>query len=186
MPYDDIYLESSEKMAGAIEVLNNDFRGIRTGRATPGLVEFIKVDYYNSPTPLKQIANISAPEPRMLIIKPFDPSSMQEIEKAIQKSDLGLNPQSDGKIIRLVVPPLSGERRKQLSQVVRELGEKAKVSIRNVRRDANKLADAEEKEGTLTEDEKFKLKDDIQKLVEEFEKKIQDLFDKKSKEIMEV
>ncbi|MBI5359924.1 MAG: ribosome recycling factor [Planctomycetes bacterium] len=186
MPYDDIYLESSEKMSSALEVLNNDFRGIRTGRATPGLVEFIKVEYYNSPTPLKQIANISAPEPRMLIIKPFDPSSMQEIEKAIQKSDLGLNPQNDGKIIRLVVPPLSGERRKQLSQVARELGEKAKVSIRNVRRDANKLADAEEKEGTLTEDEKFKLKDDIQKLVEEFEKKIQDLFDKKSKEIMEV
>lgn len=186
MPYDDIYLESSEKMTGALDVFNNDLRGIRTGRATPGLVEFIKVDYYNSPTPLKQIANISAPEPRMLIIKPFDPSSMQEIEKAIQKSDLGLNPQNDGKIIRLVVPPLSGERRKQLSQVVRDLGEKAKVSIRNVRRDANKLADAEEKEGTITEDEKFKLKDDIQKLVEEFEKKIQDLFDKKSKEIMEV
>ncbi len=186
MPVDDILLEAQDKMEKALEVLVGELKGIRTGRATPGLVENVRVEYYGSPTPLKQIAGISAPDPRLLIIKPFDPSSLANIEKAIQKSDLGLNPASDGKLIRIAVPPLSEERRKQLSKQAKETSEKAKLAIRNVRRDAIKQSEDEEKEGALSEDQKFRLKDEIQKLTDEHEKKVADIVEKKSKEIMEI
>ncbi len=186
MPYDDIVLEAEEKMEKAVEVLVNEFKGVRTGRATPGLVEGIKADYYGAPTPLKSIASITIPEPRLIMIKPFDPTALSAIEKAIQKSDVGLNPQSDGKILRLAVPPLSEERRKQMAKLVKEMCEKAKVAIRNVRRDANQTAETEEKAKKMSEDDKTLTRTEIDRLTKEYETKAQELADKKTKEVMEV
>ena len=186
MPYDDIVLEAEDKMEKAIEVLAGEFKGVRTGRATPGLVEGVKVDYYGTPTPLKALASITVPEPRLIMIKPFDPGALSLIENAIQKSDTGLNPQSDGKILRLAVPPLSDERRKQMAKLIKEMTEKTKVSIRNVRRDANQTADGEEKAKTISEDDKKLTKDEIDRLTKSFEAKTQELADKKTKEVMEV
>ncbi|MBI3273444.1 MAG: ribosome recycling factor [Planctomycetes bacterium] len=186
MPYDDIFLEAQDRMEKAIEVMVNEFKGIRTGRATPGLVENIRVEAYGAPMTLKSLATISVPDARMILVKPFDPSTLSAIEKAIQKSDVGLNPSSDGKVLRLAVPPLSEDRRKQLVKGVKEIAEKAKVAVRNVRRDSNKQAEEEKKDSALTEDEAFKLKEEIQKSTEESEKKIEDLLQRKSKEILEV
>ncbi|MBI3099385.1 MAG: ribosome recycling factor [Planctomycetes bacterium] len=186
MPYDDIYLEVEDKMDKAFQVCAEELKGVRTGRASPALVDHIRVEYYGSLTPLKQIAAISTPDPTLIQIKAFDPSALKEIEKAILKSDIGITPQNDGKIIRLPIPALSEERRKQYAKMAKEITEKALVAIRNVRRDANKLADTEEKEAKLTEDEKFRLKEEIQKALDEHEKKIADLLDKKTKEIMQV
>ncbi len=166
--------------------MTGEFRGIRTGRASPALVDNIKVEYYGSPTPLKQIANISVPEPRMIIIKPYDLSSLGAIEKAIMTSDAGINPNNDGKLIRLNLPPLSEDRRKQLSKVARDTAEKIKVAVRNIRRDGIKLVEDEEKKKTITEDAKFKLKDELQKLTEKYEKQIDDNVSKKTTEIMEI
>src|SRR5690349_24724770 len=132
MPYDDIVLEAEDKMEKAVGVLTEELRGVRTGRATAGLVDQLKIEAYGAPTPLKSLASITVPEPRLLMVKPFDPGALDGIIKAIQKADLGLNPQSDGKIVRCAVPPLSEERRKQMSKVVKELGEKSKLAIRNV------------------------------------------------------
>lgn len=186
MPSDDILLESEDKMEKAVAVLLEEFKGVRTGRASPGLVEGIKVDYYGAPTQLKQIASIMIPEPRLILIKPFDPGSLSNIEKAVQKSDIGITPQSDGKILRLPVPPLSEERRKQMSKLIREFGEKAAVAIRNVRRDANKRTDDEEKEKKMSEDEKFRTKEEVQKLTEKYEARARELVEKKTKEVMEL
>ena len=144
------------------------------------------MEYYGSPTPLKQIANISVPEPRMIIIKPYDLSSLGAIEKAIMTSDAGINPNNDGKLIRLNLPPLSEDRRKQLSKVARDTAEKIKVAVRNIRRDGIKLVEDEEKKKTITEDAKFKLKDELQKLTEKYEKQIDDNVSKKTTEIMEI
>jgi ribosome recycling factor len=185
MPFDDIVLEAEDKMQKALDVLSGEFKGVRTGRASPGLVEGVKVDYYGAPTPLKSLASITCPEPRLIMIKPFDGGSLGAIEKAIQKSDIGLNPQSDGKIIRLAVPALSEERRKQLAKQVKELGEKQKVAIRNIRRDANQVADDEEKEKILSEDDKKKTREEIDRLTKEYETKVQEAVDKKTKEVME-
>jgi ribosome recycling factor len=186
MPHDDIVLEAEDKMEKAVNVMAEEFRGVRTGRASPGLVDQLKVDYYGAPTPLKSLASVTVPEPRMLMVKPFDPGSIEAIVKAIQKSEVGLTPQSDGKIVRLAVPPLSEERRKQLAKTAKEVGEKAKVSIRNIRRDANAAADREEKEGTISEDEQKRTKDEIDRLTKEYEAKAQEMVDRKTKEIMEV
>ena len=183
MPYDDILLESEDKMEKAVEHLVQVFRGIRTGRASPGLVENIRVDYYGSPTPLTHMANVSIPEPRLIMIKPFDASAVAEVVKAIQKSELGITPQSDGKIIRLVVPPLSEERRKQLGSMVKEKAEEARVAIRNVRRDANKDADADD---TVTDDNLTRLREEIDKLTKDYEGKVNASLEKKMKEITEV
>ncbi len=186
MPYDDIYLEADDKMNKSASALAEELKGVRTGRASAGLVDSIRVEYYGAPTPLKQLATISVPDPRLIVIKPFDVSALAEIQKAIQKSELGINPMNDGKLIRLAVPPLSEERRKQLGRLVKDMVERARVSVRNVRRDAVKQAEDEEKDGTLTEDEKFKLKEEIQKLTEGLEKKLDEMLEKKQKEIMEV
>ena len=169
-----------------LEFLKNDLAQIRSGRASPALVDNIKVEYYGSPTPLKQIANISVPEPRMIVIKPYDQSSLGAIEKAIMTSDAGVNPNNDGKLIRLNLPPLSEDRRKQLSKVARDTAEKTKVAVRNIRRDGIKLVEDEEKKKTLTEDAKFKLKDELQKLTEKYEKQIDENVSKKTAEIMEI
>jgi ribosome recycling factor len=183
MGYDEILFEAEEKMEKAVEHLGQVFRGIRTGRASPGLVENIRVDYYGSPTPLSHMANISIPEPRLIMVKPFDQTAVSEVVKAIQKSELGITPQSDGKIIRLVVPPLSEERRKQLGAMVREKAEEARVAIRNVRRDANKAADAD---ATVTDDNLTRLREEIDKLTKDYEGKVTAALEKKSKEITEV
>jgi len=185
MPYDDIVLEAEDKMEKAVAVLGDEFRGVRTGRASPGLVDQLKVEAYGAPTPLKSLASITVPEPRMIMVKPFDPGVLNDIVKAIQKSEVGITPQSDGKIIRLAVPPLSEERRKQMVKMVKDFGEKAKVTIRNIRREGNQAAEAEEKAKTISEDEAKRTKDEIDRLTKEYEAKAQEAVDKKTKEIME-
>jgi len=161
-------------------------RTIRTSRASPALVEGIRVEYYGVPTPLSQMASISIPEPRQILIKPFDPSVIGDVGKAILKSDLGVTPLNDGKVLRLTMPPLSGEQRKKYASKVKELCEETRISMRNVRRDMNKHADTLLKDGGVTEDEGRKLHDEIQKLLKEYEDKVGQVQDKKTAEIMEV
>ncbi len=182
---DEILLDGEERMDKAVKVFRDELRGIRTGRATPALVEHLRVEYYGSPTPLRQLATISCPEPMMILIRPFDPGSIKDIERAIQQSDLGLNPNSDGKVIRLTLPPLSVERRKQLVAHVRDLAEKARVAIRNVRRDVNKRIDQLQKEGAISEDDRNRARDQVQDLTKQYEGKVNELAAAKEKEIME-
>ncbi|HXY35741.1 MAG TPA: ribosome recycling factor [Planctomycetaceae bacterium] len=184
MDQDEILLDAEERMEKAVTILQGQLQGLRTGRATAGLVDSIRVDYYGSPTPLKQIANISIPEPQQILIRPFDANSLTNIAKAIQSSDTGLSPNSDGRVIRLNVPALSTERRRQLSSRVKELAEEARVSIRNVRRDANKHADQGQKDKTLTEDECDQTKEQVQDLTKKFEGKVNDMAAAKEKEVM--
>jgi ribosome recycling factor len=173
-------------MEKAVEVFGSSLRGIRTGTASVGLVENIRVDYYGSPTPLRQIAQIAIPDPQLIMIKPFDPTSLTNIERAIQTSDIGINPQTDGKIIRLAVPGLSQERRQQLVARVKTIAEEARVAVRNIRRDANRQLDKEEKEGLFSEDDRDRAKDEVQKLTDQYEEKVQELLQKKTKDILEV
>jgi ribosome recycling factor len=184
MPTQKIINEHKSMMEKVLEHLGNEFKSVRTGRASTGLVESIKVDYYGTPTPLRQLAALSATEASMIVIKPFDPSSIKEIEKAIKNSDLSIAPISDGKIVRLNIPPLSGERREQLTAQVKQLGEQSKVSIRNIRRDANKKLEDEEKVKTITEDDRNHGKKIIDDLTKEFTEKIDHAVKAKSDEIM--
>jgi ribosome recycling factor len=184
--YETILLETTEKMDQCVEHFAHELRGVRSGRASTGLVDGLKVEYYGTPTPLGQMAQISVPEARLIVIKPFDASQINEVAKAIQASDLGINPQIDGKIIRLNIPPLSEERRKQLVGVVKEKGEAAKVAVRNVRRDANKHADSSKKDGDLTEDDLKKLKDEIQDETKSHEGKIDEYLKSKVEELLTV
>ena len=185
MAMDDILLDAEEKMEAAVEYLKNEFRGIRTGRASVGLVDHIKVDYYGSPTDLRQLATIATPEANLILIKPFDPGSLKDIERAIQTSDLGITPNSDGKIIRLSIPPLSVERRGQLASQLKKMAEQARVTIRNVRRESNKMVDKEEDEGSLPEDDAERCKQEIQELTDQYGEKIDELLAEKNKEVME-
>jgi len=185
MTSDEIQLDAEERMEKAVAFLRDEMRGIRTGRASPALVDTLRVEYYGSPTPLRALAAISTPDPQQILIKPFDPGSVKDIEKAIRSSDLGLAPNSDGKIIRLTIPAMSGEQRQKMVARVKKLAEEAKVSIRNVRRDANKRFEVEEKSKAITEDERDAGKEEIQKLTDQYESRAQDLADKKSAEIME-
>lgn len=175
--------DAKTRMEKALGVLRDKFRGMRTGRANPGLVEEIRVEYYGSPTPLKQIANITAPEADQIVIKPYDAGSLDPIQKAILKSDLGITPQSDGKIVRLTIPPLSQERRKQLAGAAKEASEECRVAVRNIRRDANKSADQLGRDSALSEDEVATLKDEIQDLVKDFEKRVDEQLKKKTEEL---
>ncbi len=184
MPQDKILRELKEKMSKTLSVLKDEFRGMRTGRATPALVENIRVTYYGNPTPLKQIANISAPEAALLVIRPFDPSVAGEIQKAIQKSDIGINPSSDGKNIRLSIPPLSEERRKQLAGRAKEYSEKARISLRNERRDAIKTAEKLKKGGSIGEDQMFSLKDAVQEALKKFEDQADTMLETKTHELL--
>lgn len=186
MAMDEIQFEVEEKMESAVDYLRNEFRGIRTGRASVGLVDHIKIDYYGSPTDLRQLAAIATPEATLIVIKPFDPGSLKDIEKAIYASDLGITPNVDGKVIRLAVPPLSGERRMQIVSQLKKMAEACRVSIRNARRDGNKEVDRQQKAAELTEDEAKKGKDSIQKLTGDYEKKVKDALDAKTKEIEEI
>ena len=186
MPADDILLDAEENMEKAIEHLRHEMRGVRTGRASPALVENIRADYYGTPTELRSMASISVPEATQLLIKPFDAGSLKYIEKAINDAKLPLTARNDGKTLRLILPAMSQETRKKMVAQVKGFSETAKIGIRNARRDANKLADTEQKGGILTEDQLTKLKEDIQELTKSYEGKVDDLIAKKEKEIMEV
>jgi ribosome recycling factor len=187
-PVDDIVLAAEEGMEKATEFLKQEFRGLRTGRASTGLVDTLKVEVesYGASMTLKELAALAVAEGNVVVIKPFDPSTLKDIARAIEKSEIGINPQNDGKMIRLPVPALSTERRQQLVQRVRQLAEQQKVSVRNARRDANKTLDAEQKSKTLTEDECESGQEEIQKLTDKYCEEIDKLVTDKSKEIMEV
>lgn len=183
---EDWLVEGDNRMRGAVKTLEEDLAAIRTGRASPALVERLEVDYYGTRTPLQQIANISAPEPRLVTIKPFDPSTMKDIERAIQVSDLGLTPSNDGKIIRLSIPPLTEERRHELVKLVRSRAEEARVAVRNVRRDVqNELRDLE-KEKEISEDELYRSEERLQKITDEHIEAINGVSEKKEAEVLEV
>ncbi|MDI6740594.1 MAG: ribosome recycling factor [Candidatus Edwardsbacteria bacterium] len=174
------------KMQKAIEVLKTEFAGIRTGRANPALLDSVRVMSYGNPTPLNQVASISAPEPRLLVISPWDRGLTGEIEKAILKSDLGLTPASDGKVIRLSIPTLTEERRKELVKVSKKMSEESKVAVRNIRRDANDEIKKLEKDKKISEDESTKAHEDTQKVTDKYVALIDEVLKKKEKEIMEV
>ncbi len=185
MPIDDILLECEEHMDKTVDFFLRELRGIRTGRASAGLVDHIKVDYYGAPTELRQLAAISVPEPDLIAIKPFDPSTTKDIEKAILASDLGITPVNDGKIIRLPVPTMSVDRRQQVVGQLKKMAEQARVALRNVRRDANKTADKEKGNSLLTEDDVKVCKEEVQKLTDEHGKKIDAGLTEKTAEILE-
>ncbi len=186
MSLDEVLFEAEETMEKALEHLKHELRGLRTGRASTSLVEYIKVDYYGSPADLRSLASLTTPDASSILIKPFDPGSLKEIVKALETANLGINPQSDGKQIRLNLPPLSGERRQQLVGKVKEAAEQARVSLRNIRRDANKHVDNLAKESKLTEDQAKKGREDVQDLLKNFEGKVDALVAAKQKEITEV
>jgi ribosome recycling factor len=184
MPIDDILLDCEMHMEKAIEHLQHELRGLRTGRASPALVEDLRVDYYGSPTALKSIAAITVPEATQLLIRPFSPQDIKAIEKAINDSKIGLTPHSDGRQIRLTLPPLSQERRLQLAGQAKQHSETTKIALRNSRRDANKILETEEKGGVLTEDDAKSGKEQINELTKTYEAKADELIEKKKNEIM--
>jgi len=186
MPVDEITFEAEEKMEKTVDVMRDELRVIRTGRAHPGLVENIKAEYYGTMTPLKQMANISSPDPQLIVIKPYDPSSLKDIERALLQSSIGIAPNNDGKLIRLAVPSLSEERRKQLAAQVKDMAEQSKVALRNIRREANKHIDQEQKDGIIAEDDAYGGKEEMQDLISQYEKKIDGILDAKTQEIMEI
>ncbi len=175
-----------EKMAKTINVLKEDLNSVRAGRANAALLDQIVVDYYGTPTPLKNMSNISVPDPRTLMITPFDPSTVKTIEKAIQVSNIGINPSSDGKAIRLVIPPVTEETRKEKTKQIKKMGEESKVAVRNLRRDANEEVKKMEKNGELTEDDEKDELDEIQKLTDKCMKDIDKIVADKEKELMEL
>src|SRR5918993_5743544 len=175
--------DAEGRMEKALDKLRNDLKGLRAGRASPAMLDGIRVDYYGSPTPVSQIANVSCPDPASVLIKPFAADDLKEIEKAIRSSDLGLAPNNDGKVIRLTIPAMSGDQRKKLVQQIKKQAEAAKVACRNIRRDGNKHFDDAEKAKTMTEDDRDKGKAKVQDLLKAYEGKIDDLADKKSKEV---
>ena len=182
----DVLNSTEELMKGVIEALKREFAGIRTGRANPALLDRVMVEYYGTPTPINQLASISVPEGRLLVVQPWDKSIRSAIEKAILKADLGLNPTSDGSVLRIAIPQLTEERRKELVKVARKTAEEKRVAVRNMRRDANEKLKKFEKEGHISEDEIKKATDDTQKLTDRYIAEIDKLLEQKEKEIMEV
>ena len=182
----DVIDTMSGKMKKTIEVLRVDLASVRAGRATPALLEKVHVDYYGTPTPVTQVASVTVPEPRMIVIQPWEKNLLKEIEKAIMKSDLGLNPNSDGSVIRLNLPQLTEERRKDLVKTVHKKSEDARVIVRNLRRDANDSVKKAEKAKEITEDEAKKANEDIQKLTDKFIKEVDAVMEAKEKDVMEV
>jgi len=182
----DLLADGEDRMQKSIEFFRKDLASIRAGRANPAILDKIIVDYYGAPTPLSQLGNISAPEPRLLTIAPWDRSALGAIEKAIQKSDLGLNPNSDGVIIRLAIPQLTEERRAQLAKTTKKKGEDCKVSIRNIRRDVADKIKLEEKAKNCSEDEAKKANDELQKATDKYSSEVDKILEVKEKEIMEV
>lgn len=182
----DLKRKTTEKMDGAIESLKKDFGSIRTGRASLSLLDGIVVDYYGTPTALQQLASLSIPESRQIAIQPWEQKIIPDIERAILKSDLGLTPSNDGKLIRIIIPPLNEERRKQLVKVVKKRAEEAKVTIRNIRRDSNEEMKKLEKEKHISEDEVKKSQHEIQKMTDQYVEKVEEVLKHKENEIMEV
>ncbi len=183
---DDYLVSTEERMQKTLDNLNEEYVTIRAGRANPGVLNKLMADYYGTPTPIQQLANISVPEARILVIQPWDKSALKAIEKAIQVSDIGINPNNDGSVIRLIFPELTEERRKELVKDVKKKGEAAKVALRNVRRDAVDSIKKAEKAGEITEDDRKKDEDAIQKLTDRFVEKVDSAVDEKTKEIMTV
>lgn len=183
---DQIMAETERKFNKAVEIAAQEFGSIRTGRASPAIIERLQVSYYGTPTPLNQIATISAPEPRLLVIQPYDRNSIPDIEKAITQSDLGLVPGDDGEVIRLPVPQLTEERRMELSKLVKTRAEEGRVAVRNVRRDAVEALRGEEKKGDATKDDLHRGTEEVQKLTDKYIKEIDELMEKKIDELMEI
>jgi ribosome recycling factor len=183
---DDVLAELRQSMQRSVDALQDDLMAIRTGRASPALVEKLSVEYYGTATALNQMASIAAPEPRLLVIRPWDPSALDDIERAILKSDLGLTPMNDGKLIRLSIPRLTEERRKELVKVVARRVEEARISIRNLRRDALQDLKDFEKEKMISEDDFYRSKDDVQDLTDKFIETIDEIGERKEAEVMEI
>lgn len=180
------YVEFESKMKKTLENLMTEMDSVRAGRANPAVLAQIQVDYYGTPTPIQQIASVSVPDPRSLVIQPWDGSALKGIEKAILSSELGINPQNDGRVIRLVFPQLTEERRKELAKQVKKYGEEAKIAVRNIRRDAIEKFKKQQKASEITEDDYKNIEKDIQKLTDDYIKKIDDTADKKEKELFEI
>ena len=185
MPAEEILKDCESRMEKAIEVFKKNLGGIRTGRANPGLVDSLRVDVYGSPTPIKQIASVGAPEPTQIVIRPYDPTVIKEIEKAIVASELGFNPQNDGRVVRINVPPLSTDVRKKMVSRIKDLSEEAKISIRNIRRDGNKAAEQQQKDKVVTEDQRDDIKDSVQELTKKYEEKANEEAKARESEVME-
>lgn len=186
MATEEVFQEAEDKMKKAIESLKRELGNIRAGRATPAMLERVSVDYYGTPTPVNQVANVSAPEPRMLVIQPWEKNMLSVIEKAILKSDLGITPNSDGSVIRLSIPQLTQQRRTELVKMTKKSAEEAKVAIRNLRRDANELLKKLEKDKAVSEDENKRAQEEMQKLTDKYVKEVDRISEGKEKEIMEV
>ncbi len=182
---ESVYRDSKDNMGKVIEALKKELKRVRTGRASLSLLDGIKVDYYGTLTPLNQMATLAAPESRLITIQPWDTTVIKEIEKAVLKSDLGLTPSSDGKIVRIAIPPLTEQRRKELVKVVHKISEEYKVSVRNLRRDANELIKDIKKDGKISEDDAFKSQEKIQKITDEHIKLVDECYKEKEKEILE-
>jgi ribosome recycling factor len=182
---EETYQETKDRMGKTIKALENELKRVRTGRASLSLLDGIRPDYYGTQTPLSQMATLSVPESRLITIQPWDATVIKDIEKAILKSDLGLTPSNDGKIIRISIPPLTEERRRELVKIVHKICEEHKVGIRNIRRDSNELLKGFKKDGDISEDEAFKAQDQVQKITDEYIEKIEDIYKQKEKEIIE-
>ena len=183
---DDVKQEAKDLMEKAIESLKRDFNRVRTGRASASILDAVRADYYGQPTALNQMASVSVPEARLIMIQPWDPKSCGEIEKAILKSDLGLTPQNDGKVVRISIPPLTEERRRDLVKVIRKMGEETKVAVRNARREANDMLKEYKNEGDISEDDMRRGQTEVQKLTDDYTAKVDGLLAEKEKEILEV
>lgn len=183
---EEILKNTESRMEKTIDVVSNQLARLRTGKASPALIEGIKVDYYGTPTPLNQIASISTPEPSLIVIHPWDKSALSAIEKAILASDIGLTPQSDGNVVRIPIPPLTEERRKELVKVARKIVEEGKVALRNIRREVVEQIKRMQKDGELPEDDAYRLQDKVQELIDKFYDKLEELLKIKEEEIMTV
>ena len=183
---DDILLIADDKMGKAVEFLHEEFNGLRTGKASPSLVENVMIDYYGTPTRLREIANISTPEPRLIVINPFDPSSINGISKDIQAANLGVTPISDGRVVRVPIPELTEERRKEILKVAKRMAEEQRVAVRNVRREANDGVKALAKDSKITEDDRDSALEDIQKTTDDYVKKIDGMVKTKEEDVMSV
>ena len=182
----DVYADSRDRMKKVIENLEREFKRVRTGRASVALLDGIRVDYYGTPTPLNQIATLTVPEPRSITIQPWDATVIGDVEKAILKSELGLTPMNDGKMVRINIPPLTEERRRDLVKVIRKMAEESKVALRNIRRDSNEMLKDLKRDKAISEDEQFRGQDEVQKITDEFIKQAEAVYAGKEKEILEV
>lgn len=186
MPIKEILKDTDEKMKKSLESARREFSEVRTGRAHPGIVEGIQVDYFGTPTPIKQMASISVPDPRSIMIQPWDVTAIVEIEKAISNSNLGISPSNDGKVIRINIPQLSEERRNEMIKIVKDMAEKSKISLRTVRREANDQIKKMESDKSISEDDSFKAHENVQKMTDTYTKDIDVILEEKSKSLLEV